>query len=125
MNKTVIYSTIVVSVIASLAVFAVSSSEVEGAPPSKVACPAENTQHWGTFSLTPSGTMTHPTLSSIDGISFLEVQVPSDQSYVVKETVLAGLIELGYLDEISQSLDITDIASALSTGNSYAICAEN
>ena len=125
MNKTTIYSTIIASTIAVLAVFAFSLSEAEAKPPSRAICPAENVQHWGTFSLSPSGTMTHPTLPSIDGVSLLEVQVPSDQSYVVKEIVLAGLIELGYLDEISQPLDITDIGSVIPLGSSSIICAEN
>ena len=124
MNNTTIFSTIIASTIAVLAVFAVSSSEVQAEPPSKVACPAENVQHWATYHWKAGGTITHPMLPSLTGTGVLEIPVPSDRNYLEKEVVLARLIDLGYLDEISQPLEITDIFSATS-GDSSTICAEN
>jgi len=124
MNKTAIYSTIIASTIAVLAVFAFSSSEVEAKPPSSAICPTENVQHWATFHWKAGGTITHPTLPPITGTGILEIQVPSDRNYLEKEVVLARLTELEYVDEISQPLVITDIFSA-TVGDSSTICAEN
>ena len=119
-----------IAILALGAVFAVSmiaitAFEVEGAPPSKVACPAENVQHWGSFKVSPSaGAITHPTLPSIVSVTFLEAQVPSDQAYVDKEVVLARLIELGYLDATGGTLELSEF-SAGAQQNTSIICAQN
>jgi len=120
-----------IAILALGAVFAVSmiaitAFEVEAAPPSKVACPAENVQYWATFSFAPSGTLIHPTLPTLPGnFHVLEVQVPPDQAYMTIQIVLDRLIEIGYLDATSQPLVISDVQSAVPLGTSSTICAEN
>jgi len=122
-----------ITILALGAVFAVSmiaitAFEVEAVKPQaqSVACPAENVQHWATFLFAASGTITHLTLPSISGpIHQLEIQVSADEAYKKEDVVLARLIELGYLDQISQPLVLTDIQSVSVLGTSSTICAEN
>jgi len=96
MNKTAIYSTIVVSVIASLAVFAVSSSEVEAVPPSKVACPAENVQHWETIAWS-GPPIQHPTLPNVvTSFGTVKAQIDPNQAIDYQDVLISRLNELGY-----------------------------
>jgi len=90
---------------------------------SSLLCPAENVQHWATYSWEASRTITHPTLPSI-GAGILEIQVPSDENYSGKGVVVAKLTELGYLTSTSGPLGPSDISRAVPTGNSSTICAE-
>ncbi len=123
MNKTTI---LIISAVFVASILAITAFEAEAKPPSSAICPAENVQHWATYSWVSTGTITHPTLPSISGgTQVLEIQVTSDEVYTSKGVVLAKLIELGYLDEISQPLVLTDISSVFPFGTSSTICAEN
>ena len=125
MNKTAIYSTIVVSVIASLAVFAVSSSEVQAVPPSKVACPAENVQHWETWRFKYSLDLTHtsnPTiLTSVE--HHIKFKVDPLQPYERRIMIVDTLVQLGYTD--SNGTPILDNLSTTTFESSTIICGQN
>ena len=120
MNKITILA---IGAVFAVSMIAITAFEAEAKPPSQVACPAENVQHWNTIIWSASTSVTHPTLPTINS-GVLEIQVPSDKSYSGKGVVLSKLTELGYLDATSQPLDKTDINSAL-LGSSSTICAEN
>jgi len=125
MNKTAIYSTVVVSVIASLAVFAVTSSEIEAVPPSKVACPAENVQHWETWRFRYSLDLTHtsnPTLqSSID--HYIKFKVDPLQPNEPRKTIVDTIVQLGYTD--SNGTPTLDNLSTTVFQSSTIICGQN
>jgi len=128
MNKTAIYSTIVVSVIASLAIFAVSS--VEGAPPSKVACPAENVQHWYSTSFGVANTIEHATKPSITDTSIVEIPSSSDEVIggAWSLNVPDRLNDLGYFvdDGGPRPVEQSDVTGAgLLVSGFTTICAEN
>jgi len=130
MNKTAIYSTIVVSVIASLAIFAVSSSQVEAVPPSKVACPAENVQHWTYMLISATTTIMHSTVPSITGGFFLPFPTMGAEVFTFDtqlQDVADRLNELGYFvdDGGPRPVSIADIETNFATQGSSTICAEN
>ncbi len=133
MNKTAIYSTIVVSVIASLAVFAVSSSEVEAVPPFKGACPAENVQHWMNFFAQVANPLIHATEPDIPDDSQLYVQVSRDGSELFlpefkQQSIADRLNELGYTQTDGDPVESSDIGGVDTRAGfiGYStICAEN
>ena len=97
--------------------------EVTGSLTSNPVCPAENVQHWNTFSWDTVQIIRHPTLPSIGG-GYLEIQVPTDKNYSDKGFVVARLTELGYLDSQNNPLTTSNIDTA-TAGSSSMICAEN
>jgi len=95
-------------------------SAIQGQEP---VCPAENVQHWTTYSWGSSVEFEHQSLPSVsDGT--LEVQVPSDQSYTGPEVVANTLNELGYSKSGSTILP-QDLSNAFIATASGVICAEN
>jgi len=133
MNKTAIYSTIVVSVIASLAIFAVSSSQVEAVPPSKVACPAENVQHWLNVRFTNQATLRHDTEPDIVAVTSTLIPIPLVGSELFgadnrNEHIADRLNELGYFvdDGVVRPVESSDVAGSFVADIPFStICAEN
>jgi len=132
MNKTAIYSTIVVSVIAVLAVFVVSSSEVEAVPPSKVVCPAENVQHWVNLEVITNNPLQHDTEPTIPATrTFIPVKTSESEilfSELMTTKLADRLNELGYTQSDGDPVDTGDIQSVAFRTNLAlysTICAEN
>ena len=135
MNKTTIYSTIIASTIAVLAVFALGSSEAEAKPPSKVACPAENVQHWFSGRFVPGGLVApflHDTNPSLTNQNYF-VPILLDSSAVIplaaSQEISDRLNELGYFVDDGSVRPIIpsdlDQASVNEGGSISVICAEN
>jgi len=131
MNKTAIYSTIVVSVIASLAILAVSSSEIEAVPPFKGACPAENVQHWYKVTFGPNQLIEHDTEPDITNISIMTIPITTDEvfdSVIQRQLVADKLNSQGYFVNVPppRPVEITDVGTGLGDANYFStICAEN
>jgi len=133
MNKTAIYSTIVVSVIASLAVFAVSSSEVQAEPPSKVACPAENVQHWLNVRFNNQVALRHDTEPEIVMGTALLIPIPIVGSELFSSSNTNQLIadrlnEIGYFVAAGgvRAVESSDVSGSFSNNTPFStICAEN
>jgi len=132
MNKTTIYTTIIASVIATLAVFAVSSSEIEAVPPFKGACPAENVQHWVNLEVIINNPLQHDTEPTIPNTrTFFPVKTMGSEilfSDIMTAKVAERLNELGYTQSDGDPVDISDIGSVAFRTNLAlysTICAEN
>jgi len=123
MNKITILA---ISAVFAVSMIAITTFEVEAIKPTQESasvCPAENVQHWNTFSWDTVQIIRHPTLPSIGG-GYLEIQVPTDKNYSDKGFVVARLTELGYLDSQNNPLTTSNIDTA-TAGSSSMICAEN
>jgi len=123
MNKITILA---ISAVFVASILAITAFEVEAIKPTQESasvCPAENIQHWNTFSWDTVQIIRHPTLPSIGG-GYLEIQVPTDKNYSDKGFVVARLTELGYLDSQNNPLGTGNIDLA-TAGSSSMICAEN
>jgi len=127
MNKTAIYSTIIASTIAVLAVFAFGSSEVEAKPPSQEACPAENVQHWETWSFQYNAELTHLTNPTIptNQLQVLKFKVDPTVPYWSKAKIVDRLNELGYTDSVTGGIPNTSNLGNNFFESSTTICAQN
>jgi len=133
MNKTTIYSTIIASTIAVLAIFAVSSSQVEAVPPFKGACPAENVQHWLNVRFNNLVTLRHDTEPDIITNSAVVIPIPLVGSGLFSSTnmnqpIADRLNELGYFvdDGVVRPVESSDVTGSFANETPYStICAQN
>jgi len=128
MNKITILT---ISAVFVASILAISAFEVEAAPPSKVACPAENVQHWMNFLVGTSEILIHPTEPDLpdNETMFLQVSRDGGELFVlaVRQQIVADRFnELGYTQADGDPVDTGDINSVNTFPNGYStICAEN
>ena len=132
MNKTTIYSTIIASTIAVLAVFAFSSSEVEAKPPSSAICPAENVQHWYSYAIGLSKVIEHATEPSISDRPIFTYATSPDEfldAVGAGQRIADNLNSLGYFvnDPTPRPVEANDVRPGIASGNIAftTICAKN
>jgi len=79
---------------------AITALEVEAKPPSSAICPAENVQHWysWTFSTGGDNQFIHPTLPTLTAGIFYNIKVSTSSNEVVEaaQAVPDQLTEIGY-----------------------------
>ena len=97
MNKITILA---IGAVFAVSMIAIAAIEVEGAPPSKVACPAENVQHWDTWRFIYNVDLTHATNPTIEinTAHHMKFEVDPTVPYNEKIKIVDRLIELGYTD---------------------------
>ena len=133
MNKITILA---ISAVFAVSMIAITALEVEAKPPSSAICPAENVQHWYSWTFTIGGDnqFIHPTLATLTTtIGYnLKVSTSSDEVVESRQAVVDQLTEIGYEAEntitgVIGPIDIDTIGlSALGNPTLYStICAEN
>jgi len=122
MNKITILA---IGAVFAVSMIAITAFEVEAAPPSKVACPAENVQHWNKITFQLRQDIHHPTLPNLIPDHFYEVIVQADPNAIhdIEVLVESKLTELGYTQDNGNPL--SGVGMQERDVEYSTICAEN